>query len=408
MSHYKTPLKNIYKSAISKFQKNRSINFPHIATILNNQPNTPEKEFGSLTMPIHLTSTYAQTSPGNPINAFDYSRGGNPTVDCYEKMMAKIEFGEYGMAFSSGMGAMLSIIGCLENGDHILSIDDLYGGTNRIMRKNFEKFGISNTLVDMTDLKNIEKSIKKNTKLIIIETPSNPTLQIIDIKKICEIAKSQNITTIVDNTFCSPIIQSPLLLGADIVIHSGTKYLGGHTDLVMGSVITNSQKWNERIRFNLMSLGACLGPFEAYLAIRSLKTLKLRVEEQSYNTQIITEVLKDHPSLTKILYPGLKSHKNYKIGKQQMRSPGAMLSFALKGGIEETKNFTKNLKLFTLAESLGGTKSLVNVPSLMTHLSVPVEERARLGIDDSLIRLSVGSEDVEDLLEDLVSALDRI
>ena len=408
MSSYKNVSKNIYKKAIQKFEKTRSINLPHIATLLNKQPSTPEAIYGSVSMPIHLTSTYAQNSPGDPYNKFDYTRGGNPTVDCFEKMMANIEFGKYGIAFSSGMGAFTAILASLKTGDHVVTIDDLYGGTNRMLRRNFEPFGLTNTLIEMENLENLERAIQKNTKLIIVETPTNPTLRVVDIEKICELAKANGITTVVDNTFCSPILQSPLLLGADIVLHSGTKYIGGHSDLVLGAVVTNSEEWNERIRFNLMSLGPCLGPFEAYLAIRSLKTLKLRVEEQNFNTQVITEVIKNHPSITKTIYPGLKRHKNHDIALKQMRGPGAMLSFVLKGGIEETRNFTKNLKSITLAESLGGCKSLVNVPSLMTHMSVPYEERVKLGIDESLIRLSVGTEDVNDLLDDIIYSLDRI
>ena len=328
--------------------------------------------------------------------------------------MAKIEFGKRAISFASGCAAMNAIFLILEKGDHILSCDDVYGGTNRMMRKVLQKLGIESTLIDMSDLEIVKKEIKDTTKIIWIETPTNPTLKVFDIEKICKIAKEKNIITVIDNTFASPILQNPLLLGADISLHSLTKYIGGFSDLLGGiAVFKEDNELYEKVFFNLMTNGGCLQAFEAYLYQRSLKTLKLRVEQSCFNAVVLAEVLQKHDAVNKVYYPGLESHKGYDIVQRQMRKGGGMISFELKiqegkTAMEMTESFVKHLKFLIIAESLGSSKTMINVPSKMTHMSVPPEERKKLGINDNLIRISMGLENIRDILDDVMQALDKV
>ncbi len=356
-------------------------------------------------MPIHLTTTFAQHEPGKMYDIFDYTRAGNPTQEAFADLMAKIEFGKYCVTFSSGCGALSSLLHTFNAGDHFISINDVYGGSKR-MFEHFKKFNLEYTMVDMIDCNHIEKAIKKNTKFIWIESPTNPLLNISDIPKIVEIAKKRNILVFVDNTFASPVLHSPLLLGADVSLISCTKYISGHCDIVAGVVVTNNKDIYDKLVFALKTNGSCLSPHDSYMLIRSLKTLKIRVEESCVNSQILANVLDDHPKITKVIYPGLKSHPNYELCKKIMRKPGGMLSFVIKGTYDDTKKFLKKLKHFTLAESLGGTKSLVSIPSKMTHASIDEKSRLALGITDTFIRLSVGCEDIHDLIDDILQALD--
>jgi cystathionine gamma-lyase len=370
----------------------------------------PDPVTGGVSVPINLSTTYAQKFPGEPFGPFDYARCGHPTRDAFEKQMAAVEHGKYGMAFSSGCATTTAIVqSVLSAGDHAICCDDVYGGTQRYMRQISQlRNGIEFTFVDMTDAENVSKAIKPNTKLIWVETPTNPTLKVCDIEKICAIAKEKKIVTAVDNTFPSPYLQSPLLLGADISINSVTKYIGGHSDVVMGVLVTNDKELQEKIFFTSKTIGGTPGPFDCYLALRGLKTLKVRMEAHCRSAQVIAEYLETHPKVEKVIYPGLKSHAQHDIAKKQMRGFGGMITFFIKGGLEESRKFLASMKTMTLAESLGGVESLIECPAVMTHFSVPPEVRKELGISDNLIRLSVGLEDMEDLVYDLQQAFEKI
>jgi len=370
----------------------------------------PDPITGGVSVPINLSSTYAQKFPGEPFGHFDYSRCGHPTREAFEIAIAAAEHGKFGMAFSSGCAATTCIVQTLAGvDDHIICCDDVYGGTQRYMRQiSQQKNGVKFTFVDMTDVKNVEKVIQENTKLIWIETPTNPTLKVCDIEAICAIAKSKNIITAVDNTFPSPYLQSPLLLGADISVNSVTKYIGGHSDVVMGALVTNNKELRDKLFFTSKTIGGTPGAFDCYLALRGLKTLKVRMEAACKSAQIISEYLEKNPKVEKVIYPGLQSHPQHETAKKQMRGFGGMITFFIKGSIEESRNFLAAMKVMTLAESLGGVESLIECPAVMTHFSVPPEIRKELGISDNLIRLSVGLEDVEDLVYDLQQAFEKI
>jgi len=380
---------------------------PNFATRAVHAGQDPETVHGSINVPIHLSSTFAQKGPGELFSKFDYTRGGNPTVDALNTCIASLEKGKHALTFSSGCAATTSILMTLSAGDHVISIDDVYGGTNRLMNKVLSRFNLQFSMIDMT-VENLKKTITDKTKIVWIETPSNPTLKVTDIKAICEFTKEHNIITVVDNTFASPVLQTPLSLGADIVLHSCTKYMGGHSDVIAGTIITNEEKLYKNILFNLLSIGGCISPFDAFVLLRSLKTLNIRIKEQCRNAFAIAKFLEKHEKINKIYYPGIESHPNHKVAKAQMRHPGAMISFDLKGNVESTRTFLKSVKVFTLAESLGGVESLIEAPGLMTHMSVPAEQRAKLGITDTLIRVSVGVENMEDLLEDMEQALNKL
>jgi len=370
----------------------------------------PDPISGGVSVAINLSTTYAQKFPGEPFGPYDYARCGHPTRDAFEKQMAAVEHGKYGMAFSSGCATTTTIVQTvLGAGDHAVVCDDVYGGTQRYMRQiSQQKNGIEFTFVDMTDPENVAKAIKANTKLIWVETPTNPTLKVCDIEKICAIAKEKNIVTAVDNTFPSPYLQSPLLLGADISVNSVTKYIGGHSDVVMGVLVTNNKELRDKLFFTSKTIGGVPGPFDCYLALRGLKTLKVRMEAHCRSAQIIAEFLETHPKVEKVIYPGLKSHPQHEVAKKQMRGFGGMITFFIKGGLEESRKFLASMKIMTLAESLGGVESLIECPAVMTHFSVPVEIRKELGISDNLIRLSTGLEDVEDLVYDLQQSFEKI
>jgi len=363
---------------------------------------------GALSVPIYQTSTYRQEAPG--VNkGFDYTRTNNPTRKILESIIAKLEKGKNGLAFASGLAAIDCVVKLLETGDEVIAVDDIYGGAYRLFTTIYNKFGISIKFVDTTDPENIRKEITPKTKLIWLESPTNPLLKVSDIKKICDIAKGHNILVCVDNTFASPIFQKPLTLGADIVIHSATKYIGGHTDVLAGLVVTNSDELGEKLKYIQNATGGVLAPFDSWLLIRSIETLKIRVEQHSANAQKIAEFLEGRTEIKKLYFPGLKSHPNYEIAKKQQKLPGSIISFSLIEDTEEAAiRFVTSTKLFKLAESLGGAKSLLCHPASMTHKSIPRERRLSAGVSDSLIRLSVGLEDVNDLISDLEKALDSL
>ena len=357
---------------------------------------------GAVSVPIYQVSTYKQDEVGKH-KGYEYSRTGNPTRHALEELIKDIENGEAGFAFSSGMAAITSVMMLFSAGDHVILTDDVYGGTYRLMSKVLNRLGIEATFVDTSDLANITKEIKNNTKAIYVETPTNPMLKITDLQGAAAIAKEKGLLLIVDNTFNTPYWQSPLDLGADIVLHSATKYLGGHSDVVAGLVVVNSQELAERVHFVQNSVGGVLGPQDSWLLMRGIKTLGIRMEEHEKNTARIIQFLQKHPLVKKIYYPGLETHNGHQLASRQQRGFGGMVSFDV-GDAAKAMEIIRRLKYFTLAESLGAVESLISIPAKMTHASIPIERRAELGITDSLIRISVGLEDVEDLIEDLQQA----
>ena len=365
----------------------------------------PDPSTGAIMTPIFQTSTYVQSAPGKH-KGYEYARTKNPTRSALETNLAALENGTDAICFSSGLAAMDAILKTLSPGDEIISTNDLYGGSYRLMKSVYEKFGIKSIFVGMDNTKELEKAITENTKLIWIETPTNPMLNIVDIKKICKVAKDNNVLTCVDNTFASPYLQTPLDLGADMVLHSATKYLGGHSDVIHGCVVTNLKKVADELRFIQNAAGAVPGPQDCFLILRGIKTLHLRVERSCENAKKIAKYLSAHPSVDKVYYPGLKTHPNHKIAKKQMRDFGGMVSFDIHGGnLKDAQKILKGTKLFSLAESLGGVESLIGHPASMTHASIPKADRLKVGLTDSLIRLSIGIEDADDLIEDLENAL---
>ena len=358
---------------------------------------------GAVSVPIYQVSTYKQEGIGQH-KGYEYSRTGNPTRYALEELIKDLENGAAGFAFGSGMAAISSVMMLFDSGDHIILTDDVYGGTFRVMNHIFNRLGIESTFIDTSILANIKQSIKKNTKAIYIETPTNPLLKITDLKETAKIAKDNNLYLIVDNTFITPYWQNPLDLGADIVVHSATKYLGGHSDVVAGLVVVNTDELGEKMHFIQNSSGAVLGPMDSWVLIRGIKTLGVRMEEHEKNTLGIANFLAKHPQVKTIYYPGLPSHPGYETAKKQQRGFGGMISFDI-GNQEKAAILLKKLKYFTLAESLGAVESLISIPAKMTHASIPLKRREELGITDSLIRISVGLEDVNDLIEDLEQAL---
>lgn len=365
----------------------------------------PDPSTGAIMTPIFQTSTYVQEAPG--VNkGYGYARGKNPTREALQENIAALENGKHCVCFASGMGATDAVMKLLRPGDEVITGDDLYGGAYRLFTKIFEPYGIKFHFIDLTNPSNIESYINEKTKLIWAETPTNPTMQIIDIEAVSLVAKKHNLTYVVDNTFASPYLQNPLELGADIVMHSVTKYLGGHSDVVMGALITNSDELHEKLYFILNSCGANPGPMDSFLVMRGIKTLHLRMERHCYNGRIIAEYLKNHPKIEKVYWPGFPEHPNHEVAKKQMRDFGGMISIVLKDtSIENTFKVASSFHVFSLAESLGGVESLINHPATMTHASIPKAEREKAGVVDNLLRLSVGVEDVEDLIADLEQAL---
>ena len=364
----------------------------------------PDSATGAIMTPIYQTSTYVQEEIGVH-KGFEYSRTGNPTRAALENNLAALESGKYGACFGSGLAAIDCVVKMLNPGDEVISTNDLYGGSYRIFKTIFEKYGINFHFVNMLDENNIKDKINANTKLIWIETPTNPMMNIIDIKAVVAMAKESNIKVAVDNTFATPYLQRPLELGADIVMHSVTKYLGGHSDVIMGALITNDEAIAEEMYRIQNSSGAVCGPMDSFLVLRGIKTLHLRVQRHCENGKKIAHFLADHPLVDKVYWPGFQSHPNHHIAKDQMGGYGGMISFSLKGDdMKLAKAIVSKTKIFTLAESLGGVESLIGHPSTMTHASIPREERMKSGVLDSLIRLSVGVEDASDLIEDLKGA----
>ncbi len=365
----------------------------------------PDKAYGAVMPPIYQTSTYAQSTPGGH-QGYEYSRSANPTRTALENSLASIEGGTYGLAYASGLAAIDAVIKLLNPGDEVISTNDLYGGSYRIFKKIFEKYGIVFHFVDMQEAASIGKKINPYTKLIWIETPTNPMMNIIDIRAVAELVKDTDILLAVDNTFATPYLQMPLRLGADIVMHSATKYLGGHSDTVVGALIVNKKELAEKLYFIQNASGAVCGPMDSFLVVRGIKTLHVRLQRHCENGKVVAEYLKGHPKIEKVYWPGFADHPNHEIAKEQMKDFGGMISFVPKGSsYEDALNIVERLQVFTLAESLGGVESLAGHPASMTHASIPKEEREKSGVVDALIRLSVGIEDAGDLIKDLEQAI---
>ncbi|SHO62991.1 cystathionine beta-lyase [Algoriphagus zhangzhouensis] len=368
----------------------------------------PDPSTGAIMTPIYQTSTYVQKSPGDHLG-YEYSRTHNPTRTALQNSLAALENGKHGICFSSGLGAIDAVIKLFNPGDEIISTNDLYGGTYRLFTKVFEKYGIKFHFVPMADPKSVEEKINENTRMIWAETPTNPMINIVDLKAISAVSKKHNLIFGVDNTFASPYLQNPLDLGADLVMHSVTKYLGGHSDVVMGALIVNDDELAKQLVFIQNACGATPGPQDCFLVLRGIKTLHLRMERHSQNGKTIAAYLKNHPKVANVYWPGFEDHPNHEVAKRQMRDYGGMISFTLIGNkMEDAVKVMESFKLFALAESLGGVESLCGHPATMTHASIPKEEREKVGLVDSLIRLSVGIEDAEDLKNDLANALSKI
>ena len=366
---------------------------------------SPDPSTGAIMTPIFQTSTYVQDEPGVH-KGHEYGRTSNPTRSALEANLAALENGKYGLCFSSGLGAMDTLLKMLNPGDEIISTNDLYGGSYRLMTRVYGRFGIKSHFIDLNDTVQLEKLINPRTRLIWIETPTNPMLNIVDIRKVTKIAEKYGIITCVDNTFASPYLQRPLDLGADIILHSCTKYLGGHSDAVLGALVCNKKEIDDQLRFLQNACGATPGPMDCFLILRGIKTLHIRMKRACRNAGRLAEFLKNHPVINKVNYPGFKTHPSHQLASTQMSDYGAMVSFDLKkDSLESAIGVLKKFKMFSLAESLGGVESLVGHPSTMTHASIPREERLKVGLTDSLIRLSVGIEDIEDLMADLDQAL---
>jgi cystathionine gamma-lyase len=359
---------------------------------------------GAVMTPIYQTSTYAQSSPGEH-RGYEYSRTDNPTRTAYQQCVAALEGGKYGLAFSSGLATTATIMQTLKSGDHVVCSDDVYGGTFRIFDKVFKNYGIEFSFVDLSDLSKAEAAFRPNTKMVWIETPTNPMLKLIDIAAVATMAKKRGVLSVVDNTFMSSYFQKPLALGADVVIHSITKYMNGHSDVVGGILVTSNDALYTQLKFLQNAVGAVPAPMDCFLVMRGLKTLHVRMERHAQNAMEIARFLEKHPKVERVVYPGLESHPQHQLARKQMTGFGGMITFFIKGGLPQARTFLENVKLFTLAESLGGVESLIEHPAIMTHASVPAESRKALGIHDNLVRVSVGIEDLSDLKADLEQAL---
>ncbi len=365
----------------------------------------PDKAYGAVMPPIYQTSTYAQTTPGGH-QGYEYSRSANPTRTALENSLASIENGKYGLAFASGLSAMDAVIKLLNPGDEVVSTNDLYGGSYRLFKQVFEKYGITFHFIGMQDANTIEQYINDKTKLIWVETPTNPMMNIVDIKAVSVLAKKHNLLLAVDNTFATPYLQQPLDLGADIVMHSATKYLGGHSDVVVGALVVKEKELADKLYFLQNASGAVCGPMDSFLVLRGIKTLHVRMQRHCENGRAIAEFLRGHPKIEKVYWPGFVDHPNHRVAKGQMKDFGGMVSFVTKGSnYADAIKIVERLQVFTLAESLGGVESLAGHPASMTHASIPKEEREKSGVVDALIRLSVGIEDIDDLTTDLEQAI---
>jgi cystathionine gamma-lyase/cystathionine beta-lyase len=364
----------------------------------------PDKAFGAISVPIYQTSTFAFEDVGKT-RGYDYSRTANPTRKVLEDTIAQLEGGKAGFAFATGMAAETTVMHLLKAGDHVIAGDDIYGGTYRLFQNVMRNFGLEFTFLRMDSRQRIEKAVKPNTKMLWLETPSNPLLNIVDIEMVADIAKKHKLMTAIDNTFATPYFLRPIEYGIDLVVHSTTKYLNGHCDVVGGAVVTTTDELTERVQFLLNAMGTCASPFDCWLVLRGIETLLVRMKQHEENAIAVANYLKEHPAIKRVFYPGLKSHPGHEIAKRQMKGFGGVVSFELKGGIEAVNNFLRRIKVFALAESLGGVASLAEHPATMTHASMPKEHRGKVGITDELIRLSVGLENVDDLIDDLRQAL---
>ena len=367
----------------------------------------PESVTGAVNVPIFQTSTYAQKSPGEH-TGFEYSRTRNPTRDALEANLAALEGGRFGACFASGVSATDTIMHCLSAGDHVVSADDLYGGTFRLFDKIYTRHGIKFSFVPAGNVDAYEAAFTPETKLIWLETPTNPMLTLVDLEDLCARAAKRNIPVVVDNTFATPYLQQPLSFGAKMVVHSVTKYVAGHSDVIGGAIVTDDPEWDERIKFVQNSAGAVPGPMDVFLTLRGTKTLHVRMDRHCDNAMALAERLEAHPKIEKVIYPGLSSHPQFELAKRQMKRPGGMISFVVKGGLEASRRVLEAVQIFTLAESLGGVESLIEHPAIMTHASIPKAVREARGVDDGLIRISVGIESLDDLQADLDQALARL
>jgi len=381
--------------------------FMHFATRAIHVGQAADTATGATIVPIYQTSTYTQTDIGEH-KGYEYSRTGNPTRTALESCLASLEEGKYGLAFASGMAATSSVISLLNAGDHVIACNDLYGGTYRVFTKVFQRLGLGFDFVDARDTALIQAAIRPETRMIWLETPTNPLLRLYDIAQIATLAREHNLILVVDNTFMSPYFQQPLTLGADLVVHSTTKYLGGHSDVVGGAVLTNNQDLHQQLQFLQNSLGSVPGPMDCWLTLRGIKTLALRMRAHQENALVLAEYLEKHPKIAKIHYPGLPSHPQYDLACKQMSGFGGMISFEVAGGLEAGKTVARSTQLFSLAESLGGVESLIGHPATMTHAAIPPQQRHAVGLSDGLIRISVGIEDQADLIADLAQALERV
>lgn len=374
------------------------------------EPNLKEGGTGDVAIPIHLASTYARDKVDIPTGGYEYSRSANPTRDALQKRLAALESARFALVFASGLAAeTTAILSLLKSGDHMIAFDDLYGGTRRLFSQIFQKnFNIELSYVDARQPELVEQAIKSNTKMVWLETPTNPLLKLCDIKSIAALAHKHNLIVVVDNTFMSSYFQQPLALGADIVMHSTTKYLNGHSDSVGGALMLSDEEMYEKIKFTQKAAGAILSPFDSFLILRGTKTLAARMQAHERNALKIAKYLESHSKVKKVIYPGLESHPQHQLAKNQMGGFGGMLSFEFDGSIDDAKTFVENLEYFAVAESLGGVESLIELPAVMTHASVPKEEREKIGLTDGLIRISVGIENGEDLVEDIESAFKKI
>ncbi|MEE8413152.1 MAG: PLP-dependent aspartate aminotransferase family protein [Dehalococcoidales bacterium] len=374
-------------------------------TIAIHAGERPDKTYGAISMPIYLTSTFAFEGIGKT-RGYDYSRTGNPTRKALEDTIAQLEGGKAGFAFSTGMAAEATLIHLLKAGDHVISGDDIYGGSYRLFNDVMKNMGIEFTLLRMDSREKVEQAIRPNTKMLWLETPSNPLLNITDIEAMVDIARKHNLLTVIDNTFATPYFLKPIEYGVDLVVHSTTKYLNGHCDVVGGAVVTTTDELTERVQFLLNALGTCASPFDCWLVLRGIETLPVRMRQHEANASTVADFLAGHPAVAKVMYPGLKSHPGHEIAKRQMKGFSGMVSFEIKNGIQAATSFLTKMEIFAMAESLGGAASLAEHPATMSHASMPAEFREKIGIADELIRLSVGLENIDDLIEDLSQALE--
>ncbi len=382
---------------------NKTLNFDSLAIHAGQEPDPTT---GAIMTPVYLTSTYVQAGPGEH-KGFEYSRTHNPTRNALEACIAALEGAQHGLCYASGLAATDNLMHLLDAGDHVVVGDDVYGGTFRIFDKVWKRSGLSFSFVDLTDVKNFEAAIRPNTKMLWLETPTNPMLKLFDIAALCELARARGILTVVDNTFMSPYFQKPLALGADVVTHSMTKFINGHSDVVGGFTCTSNEAIHQKLRFLQNAVGGVLGPMDSFLVLRGVKTLHVRMERHQENAAKVVEFLAKHPLVERVTWPGMPEHPQHALARRQMTGFGGMLTFVMKGGLERARTFLRSTKLFACAESLGGVESLIEHPAIMTHASVPPENRRALGIHDGFIRLSVGIEHSADLIDDLSQAFDK-